>query len=366
MHALKEETFAVRHAVPADVPALGAAIAKIDEETEYLAMAGEYMRRWAPGFAERLATMNAKGTGAYVIAAAAGEIVGFLGAFAGPYARTLGVIYIGHVGVRAAWRGRGVGTALFAAIEEWARGQGAWRFDLRVDTENARAIALYQKCGFAVEGRVVDGARTDGVWRDHFIMAKALRVLSEPPWQPLELPPRGEEAGGPVSFRRPTPEDAGRVRAFQLQITGETPFLLMQPADVLDESAIAADLAKGQNQAGRFDLVATIAGADGECIVGRALAEREEATRMQHNAYANVNVLRGHWGRGIGRQLAAALDTWAREQNLRRITGQALAHNTRALRFAKACGFREELVSPRYAVIDGRAVDRVRVVQFPT
>jgi RimJ/RimL family protein N-acetyltransferase len=40
------------------------------------------------------------------------------------------------------------------------------------------------------------------------------------------------------------------------------------------------------------------------------------------------------------------------------------AHNTRALRFAAACGFWEELVSPRYAVIDGRAVDRVRVVKF--
>jgi RimJ/RimL family protein N-acetyltransferase len=41
-----------------------------------------------------------------------------------------------------------------------------------------------------------------------------------------------------------------------------------------------------------------------------------------------------------------------------------LAHNTRALRFATAAGFREEVHSPRYAVLDGRAVDRVRVVRF--
>ena len=38
--------------------------------------------------------------------------------------------------------------------------------------------------------------------------------------------------------------------------------------------------------------------------------------------------------------------------------------NTRALRFAAAWGFREELVSPCYALIDGRAVDRVRAVRF--
>ena len=85
---------------------------------------------------------------------------------------------------------------------------------------------------------------------------------------------------------------------------------------------------------------------------------------MHHNAYANVNVVRSHWGRGIGRQLAAEIDTWAREQNVRRLTGLVLVHNTRALRFAAAGGFREELVSPRYAVIDGRAANRVRVVKF--
>jgi RimJ/RimL family protein N-acetyltransferase len=363
MHALKNEAFIVRHAVPADVPALDQAIATVDEETEFLAVPGEYMRRWAPGFAERLAAMNEKGTGAYVIAEAGDEIVGFLGAFAGGLKRTRGVLYIAHVGVRAAWRGRGVGAALFAAIEDWAHGQGAWRLDLRVDTQNARGLALYKKSGFVIEGRIVDGACTNGVWRDHFLMARALRVLSEPSWAPLELAPAGEGADGPVSFRRLRADEAARLRAFQLQVTGETPFLLMQPADVPDESTIATDLAEGLKQPGRFDLVAVVASADGECIIGRALAEREIPTRMQHNAYANVHVLRSHWGRGIGRQLAAAIDAWAREQSVRRLTGLVLTHNTRALRLAKACGFREEVVSPRYAVIDERAVDRMRVVK---
>jgi RimJ/RimL family protein N-acetyltransferase len=364
MHALKDEAFIVRPAVPADVPALDQAIATIDEETEFLGPPGEYLQRWAPGFAERLAAMNAKGTGAYFLAEHAGAIVGFLGAFAGALKRTRGIIYIAHVGVRRAWRGQGVGSALFAAIEDWARAQGAWRLDLRVDTQNARGLALYEKHGFAVEGRVVDGAMRDGMWADHFVMAKALRALDGPEWQPLELPPAEQGSDAPVSFRRPGAHDAARVRAFQLQVTAETPFLLMQPADVLDEKSIAADLAKGLNDPGRFDLVATVAGADGERIVARAVAEREVPTRMHHNAYANVNVLRSHWGRGIGRQLAAAIDAWAREQKVRRLTGLVLAHNTRALRFAEAAGFREELISPRYALIDGRAVDRIRVVKF--
>src|SRR6202011_890910 len=331
MHALKEEAFIVRHAGTADVPALNAAIATIDEENEVLGLPGEYLRRWAPGFAERLAAMNEKGTGAYFLVEHGGAVVGFLGAFAGGLKRTRGVVYIAHVGVRAAWRGRGVGSALFAAIEDWAHGQGAWRFDLRVDTQNARGLALYTKRGFVIEGRIVDGARTDGVWRDHFLMARALRELSEPPWAPLESAATGEGAVGAVNFRRPQADDAAKLRAFQLQVTGETPFMLMQPADVADEKTLAADLAEGLKQPGRFDLVAVVARAEGECIVGRALAEREVPTRMHHNAYANVNVLRSHWGRGIGRQLAAAIDAWAREQNVRRLTGLVLAHNTRAL-----------------------------------
>ena len=57
------------------------------------------------------------------------------------------MIYIAHVGIREAWRGHGVGTKLFVAIEDWARAQGAWRLDLRVDEENARGLALYHKRG---------------------------------------------------------------------------------------------------------------------------------------------------------------------------------------------------------------------------
>ena len=47
--------------------------------------------------------------------------------------------------------------------------------------------------------------------------------------------------------------------------------------------------------------------------------------------------------------------------HVRRLTTTISAHNTRALRFATARGFRQEAFSPRYAVIDGRVADRVRM-----
>jgi RimJ/RimL family protein N-acetyltransferase len=363
MRAMTEEAFVVRHAGPDDAPALDRAIANIDEETEFLAKPGEHMQRWAPGSADRLKDMAETQSGAYVIAEAGGEIIGYLGAFAGPLERTRGVLYIGHVGAREAWRGRGVGSALFAAVEDWARAQGAWRLDLRVDTANARALALYKKRGFAVEGRMVDGACTHGAWRDHYLMSKALRVLAEPPWEPFELAPVGG-ADGPVSLRLLCAEDSGLLRAFELALTGETPFLLMQPGDVPDGATMAANVARGLQDPRRLDVVAVVPGAGGARIVGHALAEREESTRTRHNAYVGIHVRRSHWRRDIGRHLAVAVEKWARDEGVRRLTGQPLAHDARALRFAQAAGFQQELVSPRYAVVEGRAVDRVRVVKF--
>jgi hypothetical protein len=41
-----------------------------------------------------------------------------------------------------------------------------------------------------------------------------------------------------------------------------------------------------------------------------------------------------------------------------------LGHNARGLRFASACHFSWEVVSPRFAVIDDRAVDRVRLAKL--
>jgi len=358
----KREPFIIRHAAPEDALALTDTIARIDEETEFLGVPGEFRQRWADGFAERLKTMGENGTGAYVLAAHDGEIIGFLGAFAGMIDRARGVIYIAHVGIRRAWRGRGVGAALFAAIEAWARGQGAWRLELRVDEENARGLALYRKRGFAVEGRIVDAASMDGAWRNHLWMAKELRRFAQPPWAPLELPANGQSPRERAPLvRRVRLEDAALVRRFEQELLGETPFLLKQPHEVRDDEAARKEFAEQVDQPTCLLLAAVIAGAQGERIVGYANAAREVPTRMHHNAFALVNVLRAHWGLGLGQDLAARIEGWAREQNVRRLTTVLSAHNTRALRFATARGFRQEVFSPRYAVIDGRAVDRVRM-----
>jgi putative acetyltransferase len=58
--------------------------------------------------------------------------------------------------VRDDWHGQGVGTALIeAAIDLADNWRNLTRLELRVFTDNAPAIHLYEKVGFEIEGRFI-------------------------------------------------------------------------------------------------------------------------------------------------------------------------------------------------------------------
>jgi L-phenylalanine/L-methionine N-acetyltransferase len=87
--------------------------------------------------------------------------------------------------VAGAWQGRGVGTRLLSALCDHAdRWIGALRLELTVYVDNARAIALYRRHGFEVEGTHRAYALRDGVFVDALAMARlqpdraALQVAS--------------------------------------------------------------------------------------------------------------------------------------------------------------------------------------------
>jgi [ribosomal protein S18]-alanine N-acetyltransferase len=57
------------------------------------------------------------------------------------------------LGLRPDLTGRGLGHAFTGAVIELARGYGASRITLAVAAFNARAIRVYERCGFAETGR---------------------------------------------------------------------------------------------------------------------------------------------------------------------------------------------------------------------
>ena len=62
-------------------------------------------------------------------------------------------VFVDRVAISTACRRRGIGFALLAVGEEWAKDLGAEAYMLEVRSLNAGAIALYEKYGFELIGK---------------------------------------------------------------------------------------------------------------------------------------------------------------------------------------------------------------------
>ena len=79
-----------------------------------------------------------------------------------------------HVCVHPDYRRRGIGDAFFDRLDAWARENGVVRLELTVECANTAAVALYEKHGFAVEGRREKSMKVNGELVDEYYMAKIL------------------------------------------------------------------------------------------------------------------------------------------------------------------------------------------------
>jgi GNAT superfamily N-acetyltransferase len=100
-----------------------------------------------------IADLLATGNGAFLLAEAEGEVIGFATVRVGdapdePYWQPARVAFVDSLGVLDAWQGKGAGRALMAAAEIWARDHGAERLHLNVWEFNEGAIAFYERLGY--------------------------------------------------------------------------------------------------------------------------------------------------------------------------------------------------------------------------
>ena len=112
--------------------------------------------------------------GHYVLVASVGEeVVGNAGLHsAGNSPRRAHAMSLG-MAVPSPWQGKGVGNALMGGLVELADNWlNVFRLELTVFTDNERAIALYRKHGFEVEGTHRHYALRGGRYVDVFSMAR--------------------------------------------------------------------------------------------------------------------------------------------------------------------------------------------------
>jgi RimJ/RimL family protein N-acetyltransferase len=79
------------------------------------------------------------------------------------------------VSVRREYWGLGIGSLMLDALVEWAREAGIIKkINLRVRTDNQRAIRLYRSKGFQIEGTSRREIFLDGCYYDHYWMGLEL------------------------------------------------------------------------------------------------------------------------------------------------------------------------------------------------
>jgi len=132
------------------------------EPAEFVATADDEAR-----FIERL---TGRANSLLLVALADGQAAGFLAAIGGERNRlrhsallTLGVL-------RAYWS-QGVASRMLSEAVAWAPGAGVKRLELAVHTANARAVGLYTRHGFEIEGTRRCSIRVDGAYTDEYLMS---------------------------------------------------------------------------------------------------------------------------------------------------------------------------------------------------
>jgi RimJ/RimL family protein N-acetyltransferase len=101
------------------------------------------------------------------------KLVGFLSAKRGHTNRMKHRVYI-VIGIMKSYTGKGIGRRLFNELDNWATDNGVTRLELTVMKHNERAISLYKKMGYKVEGVREKSVVVNGDYVDEYYMAKII------------------------------------------------------------------------------------------------------------------------------------------------------------------------------------------------
>ena len=120
---------------------------------------------------------NAEANSRFLVARMEGEVVGAMSITGGTKDRTKHVGLI-EIFVDQSARGLGVGRSLMEAGILWAEQSPiVHKLALHVFEDNERAVDLYRRLGFVVEGRLVgEFQERDGTLRNDLVMARACSV----------------------------------------------------------------------------------------------------------------------------------------------------------------------------------------------
>ncbi len=146
---------------------------KLDHETQFMMLEpGERSTRLEEQ-SQQIRDILLRDNQTILVAEVGGELVGYVAALGGDFRRNR---HCAHVvtGVLQGFCGKGIGARLFSELEQWARRHGVHRLELTVMAHNDKAINLYRKMGYEIEGSRRDSLLVNGSYVDEYYMGKLL------------------------------------------------------------------------------------------------------------------------------------------------------------------------------------------------
>ncbi len=280
-----------------------------------------------------------------------GRVIGFVHvtAFLNPRLK-----HSGRLGLMVhpdAW-GQGVGHQLMTAAlnlaDNWLN---LSRVALEVYTHNEAAIHLYEKFGFEREGLRQKVAFGNGRFLDDYVMARLHGRFPGPdePASPAAPPPPAKFTPEDVLIRPPRPTDFADLHACFSHPLVDRTTLQLPSQEASQTRKRFAEPAPGIH---RF--VAEVQGK----AVGIITLHQPHNPRQSHVAGMGMMVHPAYWGRGIGRQLMAAItdlaDNWL---NIKRLELEVNVDNPAGVRLYEKFGFLIQGTKRWHAFGDGRLAD---------
>ncbi len=192
----------IRTARPYDAAALLELKRQLDLQTAFMMYEPGERDSSVQDLAAELAGLARSANSVVLLAEQAGQLIGYVQLTGGTLRRSRATAYV-VIGVLAQAAGRGTGTELLRQAKAWAAAHGLHRLELTVMAHNTRAIRLYERTGFTVEGRRFECLLVDGQFVDELTMATLLPTPRLPPRPPAGPSPAGSPArGAPGRNRR--------------------------------------------------------------------------------------------------------------------------------------------------------------------
>ncbi len=145
----------------------------LDQETQFRLLEPGERATTAEEQRERIGNILSRDNQTIFVVEINKQLVGYLSATGGSFSRNRHTVYI-VIGILQSITGKGIGKRLFIELEKWADEQKIYRLELTVMVHNERAIKLYKKMGFEIEGKKKHSLLLNGSYIDEYYMAKLL------------------------------------------------------------------------------------------------------------------------------------------------------------------------------------------------